>query len=191
MHRQKHTILILALAIALLALGACDSSSTAGSDSSLGNGAPTATAPAQSGATATVPAPTACQVPPVPVATPGAGGQYVTAVVTAHGVDGSGKPIGVTAHFRPGDAVTAVLTVHGLNEGQSHLLSVRWYLGAKDISLQQHIGAIGRPVSADGSYAFTANYATAGVGTVKVYWDLPLNSGTLAQTELFSVGVSC
>lgn len=183
------TLVILCLALAL-ALAGCDSGASGGD-----TGAPPATNQAPSGPTATsgsgTGGQTACQVPATPVATPGSGGRYVTSIVTATGVDASGHPTGVTSHFPPGATVYVVVTVHGVTDGQSHLLSVRWYIGGQDVSLQQHSGSLGKPVPGDGTYAFNATFHSTGVGLVKVYWDLPLGDSTLADTLYFGVGVTC
>lgn len=182
---------IVCLALALVLAG-CDSGAsgdTGGGDT----GAPSTSGQTPSGPTATAGSsgPSACQIPATPVATPGSGGRYITSVVTATGVDAHGDPTGVTTHFMPGATVYVVVTVHGVTDGQSHLLSVRWYIGGQDVSLQQHSGSLGKPIPGDGTYAFSASFHSTGTGMVKVYWDLPLSDSTLADTLTFGVGVAC
>lgn len=183
---------LLCLALAL-ALAGCDSAASGG-DTGGTTSVPQSTGQAPAGATATTGSgsnPTACQVPATPVPTPGSGNRYVTSVVTATGVDAQGNPTGVSTHFPPGATVTVVVSVHGITDGQGHLLSVRWSIGGKDVSLQQRTGSLGRPIPGDGTYAFSASFHSTGVGTVKVYFDLPLGDGTLADTLVFGVGITC
>lgn len=185
------TLALLCLALALMLAG-CDSGASSG-DTGGNTSAPPAASQSASVPTATsgTGGQTACQVPGTPVATPGSGGRYVTSAVTATGVDASGHPTGITSHFPPGATVYVVVTVHGVTDGQSHLLSVRWFIGGQDVSLQQHSGSLGKPISGDGTYAFSATFHSTGVGMVKVNWDLPLGDSTLADTLAFGVGVTC
>lgn len=189
---RRGILATLAIACLALALVGCDSGAIGG-DTGGSTGAPPATGQSPSGPTATsgTGGQTACQVPATPVATPGNAARYIASIVTATGVDASGHPTGVTSHFPPGATVYVVITVHGVTDGQSHLLSVRWYIGGQDVSLQQHTGSLGKPVPGDGTYAFSATFHSTGVGMVKVYWDLPLGDGTLADTLAFGVGVTC
>lgn len=190
--RKRHGILvmlgILCLALAI-ALAGCDSG--ASGDTGGATGTPPTSGQTPPSSTATASGPTACQIPATPVATPGSGGRYIVSVVTATGIDAHGNPTGVTTHFMPGATVYVVITVHGVTDGQSHLLSVRWSIGGQDVSLQQHSGSLGKPVPGDGAYAFSASFHSTGTGLVKIYWDLPLGDGTLADTLVFGVGVSC
>jgi hypothetical protein len=196
--RTRHGMLLiignmcLALALALAVAGCGDTSSSG--DTGSGTGAPPVIGQSPSGSPTTSGSgggSTGCQVPATPVATPGSGNRYIVSAVTATGVDAQGNPTGVTSHFNAGATVYVVLTVRGVTDGQSHLLSVRWFIQGQDVSLQQHTGSLGEPIPGDGTYAFKATFQTTGVGMVRIYWDLPLNTNTLADTLNFGVGFTC
>lgn len=113
-------------------------------------------------------------VPATPVATAGTAGTYIRNVVTSTAHDAGDSPVGITSHFLIGQAVNVVLTVRGVPKGQHHTVTVHWFLQGNDLHLENVAGMITSvDISQDQNAYFVVNYPVAGVGTAKIYWDLP------------------
>jgi hypothetical protein len=63
-----------------------------------------------------------------PAVTPGPQAPFVPVVVTATGVDRNGAAINPTSHFAVGMPIYVVCRVQGVRPGESHCLTIRWYV---------------------------------------------------------------
>jgi hypothetical protein len=127
-----------------------------------------------------------------PAMTPGPQSRFVPTAVTAMGADRNGAPINPTSHFVVDMPIYVVCQVQGVRPGQSHRLTVRWYLQGQ----QARVPGAYRyaTVTHDGSVSFRVTYTSAGTGLVKLYWDEPVadnndrpNDRFLAQAIAFAV----
>jgi hypothetical protein len=124
--------------------------------------------------------------------TPGPQAPFVPVVVTATGVDQNGAAINPTSHFAVGMPIYVVCRVQGVRSGESHRLTVRWYIQGQQARVP---GAYTyATVSHDGLLSFSVTYESAGAGLVKLYWDEPVgdsneqpNDHFLAQATAFTV----
>jgi hypothetical protein len=142
------------------------------------------------GSLLSTPAPTV--VSGTPAMTPGPQSSFVPMAVTAMRVDHNGAPISPTSHFTVDVPIYVVCRVQGVRPGESHRLTVRWYLQGQ----QARVPGAYRyaTVTHDGSVSFRVTYTSAGVGLVKLYWDEPVadnndrpNDRFLAQAIAFTV----
>jgi hypothetical protein len=127
-----------------------------------------------------------------PNVTPGPQAPFVPVVVTATGVGRSGAPVNPTSHFAVGMPVYVVCRVRGVVPGQSHRLTIRWYVQGQ---LARVPGAYSyATVTQDGPLYFSVTFTAAGQGLAKLYWDEPVgdsneqpNDHFLAQAIAFTV----
>lgn len=111
-----------------------------------------------------------------PIPGPAAARSYVTDMKTASYGVSNHEPIGVTSHFRVGGSVFLVAYMRGLPSNQKHTLTVQWYLGDMQVlpSGDQATSAVIEGSNGPNqNAAFAINYLAPGVGTAKLYWDLP------------------
>ncbi len=132
-------------------------------------------------------------VPVTPVATVGPGGGHISNVVTATGVDAQLNPTGLTSHFVVNSNVYVVMGARQIPKGESHTISIRWFLQGQDIQLPANNGT-SVSVTGDRQVFFSLVYPQPGLGMVKVYFDKPANDKgddpkdpSLAATIYFAV----
>src|SRR5579871_2050006 len=119
-------------------------------------------------------------VPVTPVATPGPQNKYVSNIVTAEGHDKNFVAVNVTSHFTVGQVVNVVCNVRGIPKGQSHTISIHWFLDGQDIGINNTNTSV--TVTSDQNVAFTLTYPTVGLGMANVFVDLPSgDNGTQAN----------
>lgn len=154
-------VLVVVVAVVILSQGATQRQQTDGQP----RGSPTATATA---------------TPRSPV--PGPMHDQFQDPVTARTSDGSTP----SNDFKVGDTVYAVGTVPAVPDGQTHTLSIRWYLNGSVLPLTGGTSISVHPSTHAQRMYFSLSLPQAGAGMAKVYWD-SLNDSDLAQTLYFSI----
>ena len=134
------------------------------------------------------------QVPVTPVSTPGPAAKYIVNVVTARSVDSNFAPIDITSHFPVNSQVHLVIQVRNMTAGESHTVSVHWYVNGIDTQVTRGPGKTDVVVKDNSNVHLALVYPTTGVGMAKIYWDRPANDKSdsssdpsLAQTIYFAV----
>jgi hypothetical protein len=134
------------------------------------------------------------QVPVTPVSTPGPAAKYIVNVVTARSVDSNFAPIDITSHFPKDAAVHLVIQVRNLTAGETHTVSVRWFVNGIDTQVKSGLGKTSVVVKDNSNVHLALVYPTTGVGMAKIYWDRPANDTSdsnsdpsLAQIIYFAV----
>jgi hypothetical protein len=134
------------------------------------------------------------QVPVTPVSTPGPAAKYIVNVVTARSVDSNFAPIDITSHFPVNSQVHLVIQVRNLAAGESHTVSVYWFVNGIDTQVKRGPGKTDVLVKDNSNVHLALQYPTTGVGMAKVYWDRPANDTSnsssdpsLAQTIYFAI----
>jgi hypothetical protein len=112
-------------------------------------------------------------VPVTPIATAGPQQKYVYDIVTSYGVTPDGLPADQTSHFPVGAVVDVVCWVHGISKGQSHTVSIHWFLDGEDVLPTN--GHVSRSVTSDQIVYFALTYPEVGLGMAKIFLDLPSN----------------
>ncbi len=133
-------------------------------------------------------------VPVTPVATPGAQAALVKNVVTSKSYDpGTGLPVGLTSRFTKDDVVWVTMRVEAISAGDSHTISVRWFIDDLDINLTNGVSKTLGPGGAQ-ELRFGSKIPQPGNYHVKVYVDRPANDNgndpkdpALAATIYFAV----
>jgi hypothetical protein len=135
------------------------------------------------------------RVPVTPVATPGPKSNYVKTVVTAMNFDPVKKvPISPTSHFVVNDFVHVVATVRNIPKGETHTVSIRWFLQDQYLDLVGVSDDTRKTIKEDELIDFALLYPTPGLGMAKVYFDRPdsdrnddPSDASLAATIYFAV----
>ncbi|HEY1388527.1 MAG TPA: hypothetical protein VGF38_08280 [Ktedonobacterales bacterium] len=112
-------------------------------------------------------------VPLTPVATPGPAARPLSWVVTALHRQGNCSPVYPSSYFHAGDMVWVFVILK--QPARGHTISVRWFMNGDDVT----------PPSGDRTTlilgdnnpnaCFSLQYPSPGKGSVKVYWDRPVN----------------
>jgi hypothetical protein len=137
------------------------------------------------------PTATATPAPSAPAnVTPGPQAQYVQYVTTATAVDSNYAPVNPTSTFLVNADVYVVASMRNLTAGQSHTLSIHWFLDGQDLQLSS--GALSKTITKDSKVYFSLHYPTAGLGSAKLYFDRPINdpdtdTAYLAATVDFAI----
>lgn len=133
------------------------------------------------------------KVPATPAATPGPAAKYITSATLAHNVDSNFAPVDISSKFTVNSMVYVVLNVRNVPKGNTHTVSVHWFLNNVDVQLPPS-ALTTKDITVDSNAYFALLYPQQGVGMVKIYWDRPAgdtgNSPTdqyLAQTLYFAV----
>lgn len=114
-----------------------------------------------------------------------ASAHLVQQLVTATDVDRSGAPMHPTSRFRVDRPIYVVGMVRGVGHGETHRLSVRWFLND---TLAQAPGArSSMTVTHDGPVSFGLVYPAAGSGTARLYWDEPIGDNSDRPNEAFLI----
>jgi hypothetical protein len=134
------------------------------------------------------------QVPATPASTPGPASKDVTNVILAATLDNNNVPIDITTHFKVNSFVNVVIRTRPLTAGETHTLSVRWFLNGIDVGIPESKTRVTLNDPAKPGAKFQLAYPQAGLGMVKVYWDRPAgeindtpDDPHLAQTLYFAV----
>jgi hypothetical protein len=131
------------------------------------------------------------QVPKTPVATFTPQNKLIKTVVTATGADNNHVPIGPTSWFsmtKPNGSASAsavvsvIVYVRGVPKGQQHVVSVHWYIQNVDVGLTPNASVIAQ-VTADANVLFTLAYPEPGLGTARIFLDLPGNDTSNPTTD--------
>lgn len=134
------------------------------------------------------------QVPATPASTPGPASKDVTNVILAATLDNNNVPIDITTHFKVNSFVNVVIRTRPLTAGETHTLSVRWFLNGIDVGIPDSKTRVTLNDPAKPGAKFQLAYPQAGVGMVKIYWDRPggdtsdkADDPHLAQTLYFAI----
>jgi hypothetical protein len=131
------------------------------------------------------------KVPATPVATYTPQNKLIKTVVTATGADNNHVPIGPTSHFLmtkpngsqgPSAVVSVIVYVRGVPKGEQHMVSVHWYIQDADVGLTATDRLTAR-VTADANVLFTLAYPQPGLGTARIFLDLPNNETSNPATD--------
>jgi hypothetical protein len=143
-------------------------------------------------ATVTTPVPYGISgVPRTPVATFTPQNKLIRTVVTATGADSNHVPLGPTSWFsmtKPNGSqnasavVNVIVYVRGVPKGEHHVVSVHWYLQDVDVGLTPN-ATMTASISADANVLFTLAYPEPGLGTARIYLDLPGNETSNPTTD--------
>lgn len=144
-------------------------------------------------------------VPPTPTSTPGPDAKFVAKAVTCQALvpitdQCSGPTTRYTLNLNNSGLYTTtvyvVATIQPLPQGQKHVATIHWLINSDDVGITTNTTAV---VTGKGSGVllgayFVLQYPQPGIGTAKIYWDLPSNdSGDspndpyLAQTVVFGI----
>ncbi|HLZ21203.1 MAG TPA: hypothetical protein VKQ30_03675 [Ktedonobacterales bacterium] len=133
-------------------------------------------------------------VPVTPVATPGPAQKFVTNATTAKYVSNKGEPLEPTSSFPAGTYVYVLVTVRNIPNGQSHVISVRWFYDNIYLSLNMSKANTSQTINGNYNVDFALVYTSPGVGMAKIYFDRPASDTTdsptdptLAQTISFQI----
>src|SRR5262249_32904025 len=134
-------------------------------------------------------------VPATPVAPPGPTATFVKNVVTALNFDRVKKvPISPTSHFVVNTYVHVVATVRNIPKGETHTVSIRWFLQGQYLDLLGVSDDTTKTIKEDELIDFALLYPTPGKGMAKVYFDRSANDKgddpndpSLAATIYFAV----
>jgi hypothetical protein len=143
-------------------------------------------------ATVTTPVPIGISgVPRTPVATYTPQNKLIRAVVTATGADSNHVPLGPTSWFsmtKPNGSqsasavVSVIVYVRGVPKGEHHVVSVHWYIQNVDVGLMPNASVFAQ-VTADANVLFTLAYPEPGLGTARIFLDLPGNDTSNPATD--------
>jgi anti-sigma factor RsiW len=131
------------------------------------------------------------KVPATPLATYTPQNKLIKAVVTATGADNNHVPIGPTSHFlmtKPNGSqnasavVSLIVYVRGVPKGEQHTVSVHWYIQDVDVGLTPNADTV-QPIAADANVLFTLAYPQPGLGTARIFLDLPNNETSNPTTD--------
>jgi hypothetical protein len=130
------------------------------------------------------------QVQATPWATYTPQNKLIKAVVTATGADNNHVPLGPTSYFhmtKPagGQSASAVVSVivyvRGVPKGEHHTVSVHWYIQDADVGPPDT--SVFTQVTADANVLFTWAYQEPGLGTARIFLDLPGNDTSNPATD--------
>jgi hypothetical protein len=134
-----------------------------------------------------------CSAPCVtPTATAAPQAKYVQNVTTAAGVDSTiYSPINITSTFPVNSDVYVTASMRNIAPGESHTLSIRWFLGGTDLGLTS-VNNLSKTITKAVNVYFSLRYPTVGLGMAKLYFDRPANdpdsdTAYLAATVYFTI----
>jgi hypothetical protein len=108
-------------------------------------------------------------------------GRFVPSAVAALGFDTTGAPVHQSGTFDLSHLIYVVARVQGVTPGETHTLSIRWYVNGQLADLPNT--PYSQTVTSDGYVHFMIKLAP-GAATAKLYWDLPTADATDAEASL-------